>query len=66
MNRLCWSFGLLLLALIGCAGPNFTHLGNGVGVPSESIDAYAEENQVSREEAVEALRQQLEHGSSRH
>lgn len=40
-----------IAAAIGCSGPNFTHLGGGVGVPSEVIDQYAEQHDVSRQEA---------------
>jgi hypothetical protein len=48
----------LLIAVaffMGCSGPMFTHLGNGVGVPSESIDNYAKANGISRDEARQKM-----------
>ena len=46
----------LLFAVLGCCGPTFTDLGNGVGVPSESIDKYAASHGISREEARAQMR----------
>ncbi len=39
----------------GCSGPTFTNLGNGVGVPTESIDNYATANGISRDEARQRM-----------
>ncbi|MHB1037343.1 MAG: hypothetical protein ACYC35_22680 [Pirellulales bacterium] len=47
---------LALVAAIGCTGPAFTNLGNGVGVPSESIDQYAKTHGITREEARARMR----------
>lgn len=41
----------LLTAVLGCSGRTFTNLGNGVGVPSESIDNYAKEHGVTPAQA---------------
>ena len=41
----------ILMVFVGCGGPNFTHLGNGVAVPIESVDRYAKEHGVTREES---------------
>ncbi len=48
----------LLVVVAGCAGPTFTNLGNGVGVPAESIEKYATEHGVTRAEARSQLRKQ--------
>ncbi|MCM2374487.1 hypothetical protein [Aporhodopirellula aestuarii] len=48
----------LLIAVaftFGCSGPKFTNLGNGVGVPSESIDSNAIANGISRDEAKQSM-----------
>ena len=45
---------------VGCGGPTFTNLGNGVGVPVETIERYAAEHGVSRAEARTQLRIQSE------
>jgi len=37
--------------ICGCSGPTFTDLGNGVGVPTGSIEEYANENGIERNEA---------------
>ena len=42
--------------VVGCGGPTFTNLGNGVAVPLESIDEYASEHGVTRAEARVQLR----------
>jgi len=42
--------------VVGCGGPTFTNLGNGVAVPLESIDKYASEHGVTRAEARAQLR----------
>ena len=47
---------VLLGIVVGCGGPAFTNLGNGVGVPFESIDKYASEHGVTRAEARAQLR----------
>jgi hypothetical protein len=45
-------FLFITVALIsGCGGPTFTDLGNGVGVPSESIESHAQASGISRDEA---------------
>ncbi len=47
---------LIAVAFIfGCSGPTFTNLGNGVGVPTESIDSYAKGNGISRDEAKQRV-----------
>ncbi|MCP4639554.1 MAG: hypothetical protein GY851_03940, partial [bacterium] len=38
----------------------FTNLGNGVGVPSNSIDEYAEEHGITREQARVRMRQEID------
>ena len=43
--------GFALLIFSGCAGPGFTNLGNGTGVPIEYVDGVAEENNITRDEA---------------
>lgn len=48
---------LLLVVVSGCSGPTFTNLGNGVAVPSESIDRYANEHGITRAEARLKLRE---------
>ena len=42
--------------VVGCGGPTFTNLGNGVAVPFESIDKYASEHGVTHAEARAQLR----------
>lgn len=44
--------------IVGCSGPTFTNLGNGVGVPTESIDSYAKANGISRDEARQQMLEQ--------
>ena len=47
---------LIAVAFIfGCSGPTFTNLGNGVGVPTKSIDSYAKTNGISRDEAKQRM-----------
>ena len=47
---------LIAVAFIfGCSGPTFTNLGNGVGVPRESIDRYAKANGISQDEARQRM-----------
>ena len=48
----------LWVVVAGCAGPTFTNLGNGVGVPAESIEKCATEHGVTRAEARSQLRKQ--------
>ena len=48
------SFAMVVLG--GCRGPTFIDLGNGVGVPSESIDNYASAKGITRAEARVRLR----------
>ncbi|MFC1758929.1 hypothetical protein ACFL2H_09190 [Planctomycetota bacterium] len=45
----------VILCISGCGGPMFTNLGNGVGVPAESIDDYAEANEMPRSEAKKRM-----------
>lgn len=46
----------LLFLQSGCSGgPTFTNLGNGIGVTSESINAYAKANGVTRAEARQRM-----------
>lgn len=48
----------LLIAVAGfsgCSGPKFIDLGNGVGVPTESIDAYAKDHGISRKAAKQRM-----------
>ena len=42
-------------SIFGCTGPTFTNLGNGVGVPTESIDSYAKANGISRDDAKKRM-----------
>lgn len=46
--------------VVGCGGPNFTNLGNGVAVPIESVDRYVIEHGVTRTEARARLRAELD------
>ena len=41
--------------ILGCSTPTFTNLGNGVGVPTKSIDSYAKENGISHDEARQRI-----------
>jgi hypothetical protein len=50
----------ILIVFVGCSGPKFTDLGNGMGVPIESVDLYAKEHGVTREEARAQLRIEIE------
>lgn len=63
MTRLC----ILLLSVaicLGCFSPPsgkvFTHLGNGAMVPRESIDDYASEHGVSRDEARARMKEEAD------
>ena len=47
---------LALLSLVGCAGPTFADLGNGVAVPSQSIDEHAAANGLTRAQARMQMR----------
>jgi len=47
LMRICF----MLAFTCGCSDRYFTNLGNGVGVPTESIEEYAESNGISRDEA---------------
>ena len=58
--RICFVAILFAMCLCGCAGKNFTNLGNGTGVPNETIDAYVKEHDVSREQARLELIEQIE------
>lgn len=44
-----------IVFICGCGGRYFTDLGNGVGVPTASIDDYAEANGISRDEATKRM-----------
>ena len=46
--------------LVGCGGPTFTNLGNGVGVPVETLNEYAQEHEVTRAEARVLLKAELD------
>lgn len=48
---------LALMIFAGCTGPAFANMGNGVGVPSASIDKYAAENGLTRDQARTQMRQ---------
>ena len=61
MHNLHATFFLLTAMCCGCAGPNFTDLGNGTGVPTESIDRHAADQGISREEAKKQILDQLNH-----
>jgi hypothetical protein len=47
---------VVMAAMLGCTAPTFTDLGNGVGVPVESIDEYARSRGVSRAQARAQMR----------
>jgi len=47
---------LFLVGVLGCGGHVFTNLGNGVGVPSESIAEYAARHGVTGAEARAQMR----------
>jgi hypothetical protein len=53
----CW---LVTLVFASCGGPVFTNLGNGVAVPSETIDALSREKGISRAQARALLRERSE------
>jgi hypothetical protein len=44
-----------VVVICGCSGPTFTNLGNGIGVPTGSIEEYAESNGISRDEARQRM-----------
>ncbi len=51
---------MLLFLMNGCSsGQTFTNLGNGVGISSESIDAYAKAHGVTRAEAKQRMAAEL-------
>ena len=50
----------LMYIILGCSGPTFTNVGNGVGVPDDAITAYASKHSISREEARARLLVELE------
>ncbi len=45
-----------MIFLVGCGGPTFTNLGNGVGVPSEAIADYATANGLTHDVARARMR----------
>ncbi len=45
----------ILAVSLGCGGPTFTNIGNGVGVPSDHIDKVADENNITRDEAKQRI-----------
>ena len=51
-------FAMILVG--GCGGSTFTNLGNGVGVPSDTIDDYAAANEITRGEARARLRKDFD------
>lgn len=53
---------LLVCAIAGCGGPTFRNVGVGrnEAVPSESIDRYASEHGITKDEATIQLRAQIE------
>lgn len=54
-------YGLVLCLLLGgCSSRTFTDLGNGTGVPTESLAKYAEEHGLSRDEARKAMMAEME------
>jgi hypothetical protein len=55
MSRLMlMSFAMILF--VGCGGPTFTNLGNGVGVPSGAIADHAATNGLTHDEARSRMR----------
>lgn len=53
--RLLAVFLVATIFVFGCARPDFTNLGNGVGVPPEGIDEYAKAHSISRAEARDRM-----------
>ena len=51
---------LAMLVLVGCGGRMFTDLGNGVAVPSETIDTISRENGITHAQARSLLRTKSE------
>ena len=52
--------GLLALSLVGCAPKKYVQLGRGVGVPADTIKQLERQEGLSREEAIEVLRFQMQ------
>ncbi len=48
---------VVAVSMSGCSGRTFTNLGNGAGVPSASINKYAAENGLTRDQARTQMRQ---------
>ena len=59
-----WIAFPLLICIAGCAARSFQDLGNGTGVPTESIEKYAEEHSISREQARQEIRAGMERKTS--
>ncbi len=56
---------LMLICLVlnftcGCGSRYFTSSGSGVGVPTESIEEYAEANGISQDEALKRMLKELD------
>ena len=50
-----WFVLLVLVVITGCAERMFTDLGNGTGVPAQSVKAYAREHGVTEAQARKAM-----------
>lgn len=59
MIRTGMTAACLVLFVCGCGNRYFTNIGNSTGVPTDSIDAFASENDVSRDEAKARIADQL-------
>lgn len=60
-SRLSWvTTGLLALSLIGCTPKKYVQLGRGVGVPVDTLKQLERQEGLSREEAMEVLRFQMQ------
>ena len=60
MRKILLATGMLA-ACLGCGGPTFTDVGNGVGVPTGHIDKVADENNITRDEARERILNDINH-----
>lgn len=59
--RMSWATAAVLsLSLIGCAPKKYVQLGNGMGVPADTLKQLERQEGLSREEAKEVLRFQMQ------
>ena len=60
-------FVIACCLFLGCQAPTFTDLGNGVAVPVETVEKYAAQRGVTRDQARAELKAQTEaHRASSH